>query len=286
MCQLSRQKGKILTTLENLPVLEWISAQSDLTVLLQVRCEGSQPICKTCEAYNDTCRYDKAPPLSAIVSMAKRLQEAESVLERLQSGQEETSVQLSPRRDSQNEPLPTTVSSSEGRHEADRDRRNGADSIAGPEQVNSFEQPRDTDMFIFAPEIHDRRSSGIAQPVLPLTKHCEPSVMQQGQAAIDLSLDQNGELCYYGPTSALHDPPELDAPSPRSSAYGSGSTNDVREYLLSHAKESSIWEQFALGNAARQTGMPEKVMTKLLQLHFTWVAPMFMWVYRPALMRE
>ncbi|KAK6004300.1 hypothetical protein QM012_009150 [Aureobasidium pullulans] len=49
---------------------------------------------------------------------------------------------------------------------------------------------------------------------------------------------------------------------------------------------SSIWEQFALGNAARQTGMPQKVMAKLLQLHFTWVAPMFMWVYRPAFMRD
>ncbi|KAG9511768.1 hypothetical protein KCV07_g9937, partial [Aureobasidium melanogenum] len=109
--------------------------------------------------------------------------------------------------------------------------------------------------------------------------------MQQDPAAIDLSLDQHGEICYYGPTSALHDPPELDAPSPRSSAYGSVSTrNEVREYLLSHAKESSIWEQFALGNAARQTGMPQKVMAKLLQLHFTWVAPMFMWVYRPAFM--
>lgn len=129
-------------------------------------------------------------------------------------------------------------------------------------------------------QTHNRRSSNMSRPMMPIMRHSGSSLMQQDPAAIDLSLDQYGELCYYGPTSALHDPPELDAPSPRSSAYGSVSTRDeLRDYLLSHAKESSIWEQFALGNAARQTGMPQKVMTKSLQLHFTWVAPMSIWRY-------
>jgi hypothetical protein len=54
---------------------------------------------------------------------------------------------------------------------------------------------------------------------------------------------------------------------------------------VSRAKESAIWEEFALGNASLQLGLPRQVMAKLLHLHWTWVAPMFMWVYRPAFMR-
>lgn len=82
-------------------------------------------------------------------------------------------------------------------------------------------------------QTHNRRLSNMSRPMMPLTSHSGPSLMQQDPAAIDLSLDQYGELCYYGPTSALHGPPELDAPSPRSLPYGSVSTRDgVRDYLI------------------------------------------------------
>ena len=51
----------------------------------QTRCDGTQPSCKTCDVYHDECRYEKPPPMSQIVAMAKRLQEAEQTIEQLRS---------------------------------------------------------------------------------------------------------------------------------------------------------------------------------------------------------
>ncbi|KLU83191.1 hypothetical protein MAPG_02256 [Magnaporthiopsis poae ATCC 64411] len=48
----------------------------------------------------------------------------------------------------------------------------------------------------------------------------------------------------------------------------------------------ATWEEFALGNASLQTGIPRTILAKLLHVHWTWVAPMFMWVYRPAFIRD
>jgi hypothetical protein len=64
-----------------------------------VRCEGSHPTCKTCEVYHDDCRYDKAPPISQVIAMAKRLQEAEEVIAELRTRAETQSpedIQLCP----------------------------------------------------------------------------------------------------------------------------------------------------------------------------------------------
>ncbi|KAF4457234.1 hypothetical protein F53441_798 [Fusarium austroafricanum] len=109
----------------------------------------------------------------------------------------------------------------------------------------------------------------------------------QESLAIDLSVDEHGKICYYGPTSAVHEPLGLASPSTNSLSLGDGSKRtDVRAYLVSRARESTIWEEFALGNAALQLGLSRQVMAKLLHLHWTWVAPMFMWVYRPAFMRD
>lgn len=55
--------------------------------------------------------------------------------------------------------------------------------------------------------------------------------------------------------------------------------------LTSQAAESRQWEEFALGNAAYQSEIPRTTLSKLLQTHWTWIAPTFMWVYRPAFMR-
>lgn len=118
----------------------------------------------------------------------------------------------------------------------------------------------------------------LVRPVLDATPK-EPRV-------IDLSVDEHGKICYYGPTSAVHDPPELDSPLSLPSTCGSiSTTTDIRSFPTSHAKESAIWEEFALGNAALRTGIPRQMMAKLLHLHWAWVSPMFMWVYRPTFVR-
>jgi hypothetical protein len=63
------------------------------------------------------------------------------------------------------------------------------------------------------------------------------------------------------------------------------SNAEMRVTLASDAMESRAWEEFALGNATLGTDMPKETISKLLQLHWSWIAPMFMWVYRPAFMR-
>ncbi len=99
----------------------------------------------------------------------------------------------------------------------------------------------------------------------------------------DLSLDQDGKICYYGPTSAIHNPPDLET-----SHAGSGRETDESKWLetsallAAKAHETESWEPFALKIASIQTDIPRPVIAKLLQIHWTWISPMFMWVYRPA----
>lgn len=108
----------------------------------------------------------------------------------------------------------------------------------------------------------------------------------QESLARDISVDEHGKICYYGPTSAVHEPIGLASPSTNSLGRGDNSRrSNLRAYLVSRARESTVWEDFALGNTAIQLGLPRQVIAKLLHLHWTWVAPMFMWVYRPAFMR-
>lgn len=101
----------------------------------------------------------------------------------------------------------------------------------------------------------------------------------------DLSVDENGDIQYYGPTSAVHDPPQLPLDSPLSHTSPEGlrtpSRTEIQSSIMAHAQESTIWEDFALGNASLQTGIPRQIMAKLLNMHWTWVSPMFMYVYRP-----
>jgi hypothetical protein len=35
-----------------------------------------------------------------------------------------------------------------------------------------------------------------------------------------------------------------------------------------------------------QNDIPRDVMSRLLRIHWVWISPMFMWVYRPAFMRK
>lgn len=117
----------------------------------------------------------------------------------------------------------------------------------------------------------------------------------------DISLDERGmvlimqltnetlltclmQICYHGPTSAVHDPPtgsnysqqSIVPPPSIGSSFGS----------VTSVQEARAIEQLALDNAAHWSGLPKTMLTELLQLYWSWIAPMFLWVYRPAFMRE
>lgn len=61
---------------------------------------------------------------------------------------------------------------------------------------------------------------------------------------------------------------------------------DPRSNLTAAAIESRAWEHFALGNAALRLGIQHETLVELMKLHWSWIAPGFMWVYRPAFMRD
>ncbi|KAL2815054.1 fungal-specific transcription factor domain-containing protein [Aspergillus cavernicola] len=206
----------------------------------KTRCDGTQPSCKTCEVYHDECRYEKPPPMSQIIAMANRLQEAEQTILKLKKALE-------------TEPSPVYHPTT-------------ANQSVSPASEGHLGHPGNSTQ-------HRARSSST-----------EPT---SEELLADLSRDEHGKISYYGPTSAIYEPAELDPPSADIQSYDElPSKTNIRTLLTWNAEEYRSWEEFALGNAAIETSIPRATMSKLLQIHWAWIAPMFMWVYRPAFMRD
>ncbi|KAH9217724.1 hypothetical protein DL95DRAFT_406424 [Leptodontidium sp. 2 PMI_412] len=84
----------------------------------------------------------------------------------------------------------------------------------------------------------------------------------------EFSLDENGKLCYYGPTSAAHQPPDARSnASPSSEQVVTPSKARLRSLLASSAVDSGVWENFALESAALQNNIPKETTQKLLHIH-------------------
>jgi hypothetical protein len=45
-------------------------------------------------------------------------------------------------------------------------------------------------------------------------------------------------------------------------------------------------EEISLGNAALRVDIPRELVNQLLNTHWTWIHPVFMFIYRPAFMRK
>ncbi|KAJ8613448.1 hypothetical protein MRB53_036933 [Persea americana] len=56
--------------------------------------------------------------------------------------------------------------------------------------------------------------------------------------------------------------------------------------LAPDGQGGKIFEQIAIGNAAVKLDLPRELMASLLQTHAAWLAPIFLWVYRPAFVRD
>lgn len=51
----------------------------------KTKCCGTQPQCMTCQVYQEVCRYEKPPPMSQILAMAKKLQEYEQIIQAMRN---------------------------------------------------------------------------------------------------------------------------------------------------------------------------------------------------------
>lgn len=189
--------------------------------------------------------------MSQIVGMAKRLQEAEATIVELRRALDQ--MASDPKR-------PTTSSDSLGGH------------------TSAAQAPGSL--------------PGTYIDTSPATYALSRSVAKSRESTTeellsDLSLDASGKICYHGATSAVHDPAAVSNRSPNFQSFNEQNSKiDVRTLLTSNAMESRTWEEFAIGNAAIQNDMPRELMSRLLRIHWTCIGPMFMWVYRPAFMRD
>lgn len=197
--------------------------------------------------------------MSQVTAMARRLEETERTIAELrQSGAAPSglsSADRQHRKDSKAMPPPTPRTGALGMPP-------GNDSVLPPSPVGFST----TGSSMHAPR-HVFRSNRTAE---------------SGDA--ELSVDAHGKILYYGPTSAVHDPPAPE-PADTSDSSALSARAEVRSSLAAHAKEAATWEDFALRSASTSTGIPLQLMARLLHMHWTWISPMFMWVYRPAFIR-
>lgn len=190
--------------------------------------------------------------------MAKKLQDAEQLIARLQA-------------------VPQL-----GTNAAD-----GNLSASRPELISQEPSPHTYSNLASSEQQSEATAATTTETVLNSAQEKLSEMANSGGLISDLSLDENGNICYYGPTSAVHDPLTKESNNAADQQYDSPSTkSSVRSMLTSNAMESRTWENFAVRNAAFRSDIPQATMSNLLNLHWCWIAPMFMWVYRPAFMRE
>lgn len=144
-------------------------------------------------------------------------------------------------------------------------------------------------------EVRDERNS-------PNYQNVEATHESQGereQWVSEISVDSNGAVCYHNPTSAIHEAPPSD--NPRSASVCASSpetisvTSDVgtqhidliKQSLVSNAATQRRFEAMAVANmTAVQNEVSSDMASEFLTLHWCWIHPMFMFVYRPAFTRK
>jgi hypothetical protein len=199
--------------------------------------------------------------MSQILAMAKRLQEAERIIDELRGG---------------NPTSPEADSSHSGR----LNERAAFPRSPAPSTIDiRTAEPSNVTPGIW-PEARQQATSIASSQII----HPGPD----SPSVADLSIDEHGKISYYGPTSAVHDPPHVESPRfPPTATFScsSSAAEMMRNSLVSYTREMALWEDFSLRNGSLQTGIPQQLMSKLLHVYWTWVSPMFMWVYRPAFIR-
>ena len=117
----------------------------------------------------------------------------------------------------------------------------------------------------------------------------------------EISVDSSGEVCYHNPTSAIHEAPSTERRLSNGVAFAACSpervstisddkcddTSEIKHSLVSNAAIQRRCEAVAVESMAiSQNEVPSEMASELLKLHWCWIHPMFMFVYRPAFTRK
>jgi hypothetical protein len=107
-----------------------------------------------------------------------------------------------------------------------------------------------------------------------------------------ISLDALGDVGYHNQTSALHEHlPQNNArplyfPTLLSSSTNKSREADIRQELAANATTQKDLENTNLDASQSLTNLPNDLASTLLKLHWCWLHPSFLFVYRPAFTRD
>lgn len=132
-------------------------------------------------------------------------------------------------------------------------------------------------------------SSGADAPS-PSSSSFVSSAFSNG-ATDPMSLDALGDVSYHNQTSAIHeDLPQtparpLHVRTPPSTIADEG-TADVKQHLVANAAVQKNFEIGNLDTSLSLANISKDLASTLLQLHWCWLHPSFLFVYRPAFTRD
>ena len=106
-----------------------------------------------------------------------------------------------------------------------------------------------------------------------------------------ISLDALGDVSYHNQTSAIHE--DLVQPPSRPLHVGALLSTvtderaaDIRRGLVANAAAQKDLESINLDASLSLANLPKDLASTLLQLHWCWLHPSFLFVYRPAFTRD
>jgi hypothetical protein len=104
----------------------------------------------------------------------------------------------------------------------------------------------------------------------------------------DISIDDQGGITFHNSTSAVHEPPraENDSPLRRTSSTSAHSTPSdderTKRDLVLNATQQRQFELYAIARGSARINLPKETSRELLNYHWCWIHPLFLFVYRPA----
>lgn len=108
-----------------------------------------------------------------------------------------------------------------------------------------------------------------------------------------ISLNAQGSVIYHNQTSAIHEDPldtSNESPYSTNQTYTSSTieaaTNDTKRHLATNAAALKSLELHTLDATSPEADVPPEIFNVLLKIHWCWLHPSFLFVYRPAFVRD
>ncbi|KAI9928606.1 hypothetical protein MW887_001821 [Aspergillus wentii] len=122
----------------------------------------------------------------------------------------------------------------------------------------------------------------------PEAHHVGDNISYDGGA--QFSVDTEGREHYFGATSRFHAVPDHDHRRDSRSENDGPETQEMenyhRKWLYSNARFQASWEKMAHGNVALYTDVDPNICSSLLEVYWSWQAPLHNCVYRRCFYRD